>query len=79
MSELTIEQLRMPVGLKVGGYEMTNCCGGKIKEPKNCSVCGRELVEVYGLKDEIEFRSKGFSSHKLMGQYARGREGRECT
>jgi len=51
----------------------------KIKKPKNCSVCDRELFEVYGLKDEIEFRSKGFSSHKLMGQYAKGREGRECT
>ena len=34
MSELTLEQLRMPVGLKVGDYEMTNCCGGKIKKPK---------------------------------------------
>ena len=55
----------MPVGLKVGDYEMTNCCGGKIKEPKNCSVCGRELFKVYGLKDEIEFRSKSFLRNQV--------------
>ena len=79
MSKPTLKQLRMPVGLKIGDYEMTNCCGGKITEPKNCSICGKELFEVYGLKDEIQFRSRGFSSYKLIMQYARDREGREST